>query len=104
MSRSRDWRELYEGSRDEPFCTVLREQMREPVGSVQIEEKNAFSRQSRVHWDGLPTAGDGDLRTTLDPARFGTEAQPRSARDLASRECNKDAANSAGQRMLPRAA
>jgi hypothetical protein len=25
------------------------------MDSFQIEEKNAFSRQSRVHWDCLPT-------------------------------------------------
>ena|ERR1017187_257722 len=50
-----------DGSRHDPFCSVLAEQMSEPIASVQIEEKNAFSRQSRVHWDCLPTARDRNL-------------------------------------------
>jgi hypothetical protein len=31
-----------EGSRHEPFCTVLPEQMSESIAGVQIEEKECF--------------------------------------------------------------
>jgi len=95
---------VIDGSRHERLCTVLAGKGRESMGDIQIEEKNAFSRQSRVHWDCLPITGDRDLRTTLDAAGFGTQAQPSSARDRASRQRSKDAASSAGQRMLPREA
>src|ERR1017187_3526809 len=85
---------LSEGSRYEPLCSVLLERMSESIAGVQIQEQNVVRPQSRMGWDRLHTADDGDLRSAPD-ARFGSQPQCRSPGRRPSDRCQQDAGNSA---------
>ena len=62
--------------------------------------RNVFSQQSRVGWDCLPNADVGDLPTTPDSARFGSQRQQRGADGRAAERCQEDTGSAAAQRAI----
>jgi len=83
---------LFDGARHESFCTVIaRASERICCRSLcKSRRQNVLSQQSCVGWDCLPIADVGDLPTTPDSARFGSERQQRSARGRAAERCQED--------------